>query len=130
MIDPNRVPTVTVTEAHRLLGPDRGAGAPVDAMTPLLVDVREPHEIAEVRAEGVVVVPLSAFMLRHRELPTDRPLLMICHSGARSAQAGAFLLSNGWTDVTNVAGGTLSWVQSGLPIRRGPLAAGEGDLPG
>lgn len=124
MIDPNHIPTVNATEAHRLLG------STTDATTPLLVDVREPNEIVEVRAEGIVVMPLSAFVLRHGELPTDRPLLMICHSGGRSGQATAFLLSNGWTDVTNVAGGTLSWVQSGLPIRRGPMTQGEGELPG
>lgn len=124
MFDPNHIPTVSVTDAHaRLDGADVSAG-------PLLVDVREPSEIAEVRAAGVVVMPLSTFTARHRELPTDRALLMICRSGARSAQATAFLLANGWTDVANVAGGTLAWVQAGLPERRGALAPGEGELRG
>lgn len=127
MLDPNRIPTMTAVEAHLALSSASDAGDPGQ---PLLVDVREPHEIEEVRAEGVVVMPLSTFMLRHGELPRDRPLLMICRSGARSGQASGFLLANGWTDVTNVAGGTIAWLQAGLPVRRGALADGEGDLPG
>ncbi|MBI2762333.1 MAG: rhodanese-like domain-containing protein [Chloroflexi bacterium] len=124
MHDPSRVPTITVIEAHQRLGTSS------ETTGPLLVDVREPSEILQARAVGMVTMPLSTFMLRHRELPTDRALLMICRSGSRSAQAAAFLLANGWTDVENVAGGMLSWEQSGLSIRRGPLAPGEGDLPG
>ncbi|TAL09607.1 MAG: rhodanese-like domain-containing protein [Chloroflexota bacterium] len=126
MLDPNRIPTLSVTEAHQALGP---ATDTTDVDRPLLVDVREPGEIEEVRAEGVVVMPLSTFMARHDELPRDRPLLMICRTGARSGQATGFLLAKGWTDVSNVAGGTLAWLQAGLPVRRGPLADGEGDLP-
>lgn len=127
MLGPNRIPTTTALEAHRALSSASDAG---DTDQPLLVDVREPNEIEEVRAEGVVVMPLSTFMQRHGELPRDRPLLMICHTGARSGQATGFLLANGWTDVTNVAGGTAAWLQAGLPVRRGALDDGEGDLPG
>ena len=125
MFDHNRIPTMTATEAHKAV---TDANAPVDGVRALLVDVREPNEIDEVRAEGVIVMPLSTFTARYSELPRDRPLLMICRSGARSGQAAAFLLSNGWTDVTNVAGGTLAWLQAGLPVRHGPLADGEGSL--
>jgi len=122
VLDPRRVPAVSATEAHRRLD---GAVAP-DA--PILVDVREPHEFAKVRAEGAALLPLSTFLLRHTELPQDRAILMICNSGARSAQTTAFLLANGWTDVSNVAGGTIAWLQAGLPSRQGTLEAGEGDL--
>jgi len=125
MFNQNRTPTVTTTEAHQSV---TAPTAPGDAAKPLLVDVREPNEILEVRAEDVIVMPLSTFTARYSELPRDRPLLMICRSGARSGQATAFLLSNGWTDVSNVAGGMLAWLQAGLPVRRGPLADGEGDL--
>lgn len=132
MIDPNRIPTIDVLEAERRRGAGLEAaeagGAGDGSQTPLLVDVREPREFTEVRAEGAVLVPLSTFMLRYRELPTDRPLLMICQSGARSGQAAAFLLASGWTDVVNVAGGTLAWERAGLPVRRGAPAPGEGDL--
>ncbi len=117
------IPTMTAAEAHDRL--ESG-----ETPSPLLVDVREPAELVEVRAEAIVALPLSTFMARYQELPTDRPLLMICRSGSRSGQATAFLLANGWRDVTNVAGGTVSWMQAGLPVRRGALEPGEADLPG
>ena len=123
MFNPNRVPTVTVTEAHDRLT----AGA--DDGGPLLVDVREPNEFADYRAEGAVLFPLSTFTARYESLPRDRPLLMICQSGARSGQATAFLLANGWSDVANVEGGSLAWVRAGLPSKRGEPEPGEGDLP-
>jgi len=134
VIDPNRIPAVDVIEAERRLGTaaenaETGTGGE-PAPAPLLVDVREPNEFAAFRAEGAALLPLSTFLLRYRELPRDRPLLMICQTGARSGQATAFLLANGWTDVVNVSGGTLAWERAGLAVRRGFPARGEGDLPG
>ncbi|MEW5990285.1 MAG: rhodanese-like domain-containing protein [Chloroflexota bacterium] len=133
MIDPSRVPAIDVVEAERRRGAAAEA-AQVEprarAAPPLLVDVREPHEYARVRAEGAVLLPLSTFLARYRELPRDRPLQLICQTGSRSGQATAFLLANGWTDVVNVAGGTQAWERAGLPVRRGWPAPGEGDLPG
>ena len=120
-MQPKSIPTVDVREAARRRGEAGGAGGP------LLVDVREPLEFDEVRAEGALLYPLSTFMARHGELPRDRQLLMICRSGARSGQAAEFLLANGWTDVANVAGGTLAWESAGLPVRRGTPEPGEGD---
>lgn len=123
MFNRTRIPGVTPSDAHvRLTDPDSSPAC-------LLVDVREPDEVLALRAEGIVAMPLSTFMLRHAELPKDRPLLVICESGGRSAQAAAYLIANGWSDVTNVVGGTLSWERAGLPVRRGPLADGEGELP-
>jgi rhodanese-related sulfurtransferase len=116
MIDPSRVPTIDVLEA------ERRRGAPAEHAAT--------GGTRDVRAEGAILVPLSTFMLRYRELPRDRPLLMICRSGARSGQATGFLLASGWTDVVNVAGGTLAWERAGLPVRRGAPAPGEGELPG
>jgi rhodanese-related sulfurtransferase len=124
MFDPHGVPAVTVLDARRLLEEDAGASGP------LLVDVREPNEFAEFRAEGAVLFPLSTFMLRYQSLPHDRRLLMICRTGARSGQATAFLRANGWAEVDNVEGGTLAWMRAGLPARQGALEPGEGDYPG
>lgn len=124
MFDPHRIPAISVDEAHARLqapGPDRPA---------LLVDVREPDEFAEFRAEGALLFPLSTFMLRLATLPRDRELLMICRTGARSGQATAYLLANGWSTVVNVDGGTLAWVRAGLPARQGTPEPGEGDFPG
>ena len=81
----------------------------------LLVDVREPNEFAELHAEGATLIPLSEFEARFSELPKDRELVMICRSGARSARAGEYLKAQGYSQVVNVAGGTLAWVEAGLP---------------
>lgn len=114
------IPTIDVLEADRRRR--EGAGAP------LIVDVREPNEFAAVRLEGVALVPMSTFATRFEELPRDRPLLLMCAAGSRSAAATAHLLRNGWTDVTNVAGGITEWERAGLPVVRGAVAPGEGDL--
>lgn len=143
MFDPNRLPSISAVEARARVeaggvsadataggGPAAGGPGRGDAAAPLLVDVREPHEFIRIRADGAASMPLSVFVQRYRELPSDRSLLLICQTGARSAQATAFLLGNGWSDVTNVAGGTQAWALAGLPVRRGTPDPGEGDLPG
>ncbi len=125
MNQPGGVPTISVRDASAALD-----AAGDDPAGPLLVDVRERDEFAAERAVGAALIPLSEFVARHRELPRDRPLLMICQAGSRSASATMFLLQNGWSDVRNVAGGTSAWVMAGLPARSGPPEPGEGDLPG
>jgi rhodanese-related sulfurtransferase len=116
------LPSIDVVEADRRLreDPDR----------PLLVDVRELNEFVDIRAPGAVLVPMSSFAARAEELPKDRPLLVVCHLGGRSAAAAGFLLRSGWNNVVNVTGGMDAWERGGLPVRRGTPEPGEGDLPG
>ena len=121
MTMPGALPTVDVQEADRRLCED--------APSPLLLDVREPNEFQDVRAPGAALVPTSQFMARMAELPTDRPILVICHSGGRSAAVTGYLARTGRTDVANVAGGMLAWERAGLPVLRGRPSPGEGDLP-
>ena len=73
----------------------------------------------EVHAEGAQLIPLSEFETRYAELPKDRELVMICRSGARSARAGEFLKAQGYGQVVNLAGGTMAWVEGGLPSVQG-----------
>jgi rhodanese-related sulfurtransferase len=108
----------------------RDAAAAVETGGALIVDVREPDEFAAERAPGVALVPLSEFVARHEELPKDRPLLMICAAGSRSASATAYLLQRGWTDVKNVTGGMMAWAGAGLPTKGGRPDEGEGAIPG
>jgi rhodanese-related sulfurtransferase len=123
MTDPRSLPpAIDIVELDRRL-------AALDGSRPVLVDVREHDEIVAARIDGLVVMPLSQFALRFRELPRDRPLLIICASGGRSGMASAHLNANGYIS-TNVVGGMIAWQRAGLPVRRGPLAPGEGDLPG
>lgn len=118
---PSSLPTIDVTEAERRLRDDPAR--------PLLIDVREPNEFAAVRAPDAVLLPTSTFANRVGELPTDRPLLVICHVGGRSAAVIGFLARSGRADVTNVAGGMEAWERAGLPVRRGTVEPGEGEFP-
>lgn len=118
---PGQIPTVDVREADRRLR----EGEPA----PLVVDVREPNEFAAVRLEqGVTLLPMSEFATRWQDLPRERPLLVMCASGGRSAAATAHLLRHGFADVTNVAGGITDWERAGLPVRKGAVQPGEGVL--
>jgi len=120
------VPTVSVVDVDAAR---RAANhGPTGMATPLLLDVRERHEFAAVRVPGAVLYPTSTFLLRFEELPRDRPVHVVCQSGSRSAAVTAFLLRNGWADVSSVAGGMNAWAHVGLDVKRGPLAPGEGDL--
>jgi len=82
-----------------------------------IVDVREPHEFAEAHAAGAIPIPLGQIISRRDELP-DGPLHMICRSGGRSMEACEALAPLGY-DVTNVAGGTLAWIEAGHPVSGG-----------
>jgi rhodanese-related sulfurtransferase len=121
MTQPTSLPTIDVQEADRRLREDEPA--------PLLLDVREPTEFEDIRAPGAALLPTSQFMDRVGELPVDRPLLVICHSGGRSAAVTGYLIRAGRTDVVNVGGGMSAWERAGLPILRGRPSPGEGDLP-
>lgn len=83
------------------------------------VDVREPHEWAKVHAVGVNLIPLGDLPERVEELDKSRPVLCICARGGRSMKACEFLMSAGFSDVTNVAEGTTGWVEAGLPTESG-----------
>ena len=121
MSTPPPIPTIDVAEAERRLREDPAG--------PILLDVREASEFAEVRAPGALLVPTSTFMTRVGDLPPDRPLLVVCHLGGRSAAVAGYLIRAGRTDVVNVAGGMEAWERAELPVRRGPLDPGEGELP-
>lgn len=119
---PGAIPTVDVIEADRRLrdDPDR----------PVLLDVRERDEFATVRAPDVLHIPMSTFQARVGDVPEDRPVLVICHTGGRSAAVTGFLLRAGRADVANVAGGMDAWAKAGLPTRSGTPEPGEGQLSG
>jgi len=120
------VPTLSVVDAHAAhTAPN---DTPAGRTMPILLDVRERHEFAVVRAPRSVLFPTSSFLLRFEKLPRDRPIHVVCQSGSRSAAVTEFLLLSGWTDVSSVAGGMDAWGRAGLEVRRGPLAPGEGDL--
>jgi rhodanese-related sulfurtransferase len=81
----------------------------------LLLDVREADEWAAGHAPGAVHLPLSELQSRYAEVPTDRPVAVVCKVGGRSAQATAYLNAQGCR-ARNVVGGMLAWAEHGLPM--------------
>ena len=90
-----------------------------------LVDVREPHEWAEARVNGATLIPLGSITERVAEIPADRTVYVICRSGGRSDRAAGWLRTQG-VDAVNVNGGTLAWIEAGLPVNGDGAADGEG----
>lgn len=84
----------------------------------LLVDVREPGEVAQVGFSGcdVVNIPLSEFEARWREVPRDRDVILACAVGERSLKATYFLMYQGYDRVANMRPGIGRWVERGFPI--------------
>ena len=82
----------------------------------LLFDVRTPEEFAEGHVPGAKNLPLQELEERMSEIPRDQgEVFLICRSGARSARAGETLAAERY-QVTNVAGGTLAWIEAGHSV--------------
>ncbi|HXS83164.1 MAG TPA: molybdopterin-synthase adenylyltransferase MoeB [Methylomirabilota bacterium] len=84
----------------------------------VLVDVREPHELAIAKFPNAVHVPLRTVPTRASELPRERLLVLTCHKGVRSQRALEILRELGFTRLKNLAGGIDSWsreVDSSVP---------------
>ena len=98
----------------------------------LLVDVREPGEGQALALDmpAIVNMSLSALESRWSELPRDRELVMVCQSGERSLKAAYFLQFHGYTQVSNMGGGILKWMQKGLPVIGQRIDAGIGERGG
>ena len=77
---------------------------------------REEVEGPDGRIEGSLLIPLPDLEARSAELPTDRPLVVVCHSGSRSALATQQLLKAGHQKVANLHGGLRRWAEEGFPL--------------
>lgn len=84
-----------------------------------VVDVRECGEYLAGHVPGAKLIPLSGVPARLGELPTDRPVYVICASGNRSRTATAWMRAAG-IDAYSVAGGTGGWARLGRPVVPGP----------
>lgn len=76
---------------------------------PLLLDVREPWEYQTCRLEPSLLMPMASVPTRQEELDPERPVVCICHHGARSMQVAAFLERAGFAQVINLTGGIHGW---------------------
>jgi len=82
----------------------------------VVLDVRTPAEAARGGIHGARNLPLHLLPVVGQELDNDASLVLYCHSGARSAQGCAFLMTRGYSNVYNLRGGILGWAQSGQPL--------------
>ena len=65
---------------------------------------------------SAVLIPLEQLTARAGELDRHSPLVLVCRSGARSAQGAVLLGKAGFTKIANLAGGMLRWIGEGHPI--------------
>ncbi len=83
-----------------------------------VLDVREPHEFTGElgHIKGARLLPVGELRAHLADLPRDRPIVVVCRSGGRSAQASLILEGAGFPDVANLAGGMIRWRSLGLPV--------------
>jgi sulfur-carrier protein adenylyltransferase/sulfurtransferase len=107
--DEGAMPTMSVHEVKRKM----------DAHEPFeLIDVREPFEYEIARIDGVKLIPLGEIAARVNELQRERPIVVHCHSGRRSAEAVRLLQQCGFDNVYNLEGGIDAWsdqIDSSVP---------------
>jgi glyoxylase-like metal-dependent hydrolase (beta-lactamase superfamily II)/rhodanese-related sulfurtransferase len=85
-----------------------------------ILDVREPEEFTGElgHIDGAVLVPLGQLRARVAEVSRERPIVSVCRSGGRSAQACSILEGTGLERVANLSGGMLKWRALGLHTRK------------
>ena len=91
----------------------------MDAREPFeLIDVRETYEYEIARIDGARLIPLGEIAERADELRRDRPIVVHCHSGRRSAEAVRLLQQRGFGNIYNLEGGIDAWsdqIDPGVP---------------
>ncbi len=107
--DEEAIPTMSAHELKQKM----------DAREPLeLIDVREAFEYEIARIDGAKLIPLGEIAERADELPRDRPIVVHCHSGRRSAEAVRLLQQRGFGNIYNFEGGIDAWsdqIDPGVP---------------
>ncbi len=92
------------TLAEQLAGPEH----------PLVLDVRTPREWQETHIPGSVNLPLNRLSHQLDQVPRDRPVVVHCASGYRSAIAVSLMERQGFQDVADLVGGFAAWEASQL----------------
>ena len=107
--DEEAIPTMSAHELKQKM----------DAREPFeLIDVRETFEYEIARIDGARLIPLGEIAERADELRRDRPIVVHCHSGRRSAEAVRLLQQRGFGNIYNLEGGIDGWsdqIDPGVP---------------
>ena len=75
----------------------------------VVLDVREPAELAIARLDPVLHIPMHELPHRLEDLSRDQPIAVLCHHGVRSFMVASWLMENGFPDALNVQGGIDAW---------------------
>lgn len=113
------LPVCASANITRNLSPQE-AYAMVDQRSDLfLLDVRTFGEYQQARLDGARLIPIDQFVKRLAEVPKNRPVLVYCAVGSRSAQVVNYLARQGYPEIYNLYGGIYAWAQKGLPVLQG-----------
>ncbi len=102
-------------EGYDQTTPEAIAGQ-VESQAVTLIDVREDNEWAAGRIPNAIHISLSTLASSVASVPKDKPIVVQCRSGARSAAGVSVLQAHGFENVLNLQGGILGWQKAGLPI--------------
>lgn len=80
-----------------------------------ILDVREPYEWNAGHIEGALHIPMGQLSVRQEEIATDRTVVCVCRSGARSGRVAKALVRAGY-DAENMDGGMEAWSEQDLPF--------------
>jgi hydroxyacylglutathione hydrolase len=103
-------------QATDRLSPQTAAGRMAEPNPPLVIDVRAPRERADKSIDGTTHLPLNTLRSGLSDVPRDRPLVVFCAGGYRSSIAASLLQRDGFTNVSELAGGIAAWEAAGLPL--------------
>lgn len=107
------MPTITAKALHDRLNQDSDLS---------IIDVRTPIEYAEVHVAQARLLPLDSLaprsLIESGKLPNDKPIYILCRSGQRATKASEQFINAGFSNTVVVEGGTLAWIEAGLPVER------------
>jgi rhodanese-related sulfurtransferase len=81
-----------------------------------LLDVRSMAEMDRGMLPNAEKLPLHILPVKLNEISNNETVVLYCRSGARSAQAVSFMMTQGYDKVYNLRGGIMAWQQNGLPL--------------
>ena len=101
-------PSLTTLEATRL----------INSKNAQIIDVRAPAEFAAGSLPNAKNIPAVNLKERLGELKKERPIIVVCNTGASAGPVAAQLRAGGFTEVYVLAGGVTGWRNAGLPLRK------------
>ena len=84
----------------------------------VFIDVREQHEYDAGHIPDITLIPISTIQNRLEEIPTDKTVILACHSGTRSRQVFDWLQEQGYDNVHDMEGGIVAWEKAGLEVEK------------